>query len=186
MTQEKIKELIERYPFLLPRSLWTDEVDEDYDYSYINGFDEIPQGWDKLFLQLCEDIRQPLIDADYLDKYRLLQVKEKFNELRVYDQGVPEAAAVVERIIDKYSMMARYVCTVCGKPATYETHGYIASYCDDCWKDYVLHDKGEWIKFKPEYTVRRFSQEGTVTETISFEDEWNRYLKSLENNNEEM
>lgn len=179
MTQEKIKELIDRYPFLLPRNVWTDEVDEDYDYSYIFPL-EIPDGWDKLFFQLCEDIRQPLIDADYLDKFRLLQVKEKFNRLEVYNQGVPEAASVVEDIIDKYSMMAGYVCTVCGKPATFETRGYIASYCDDCWKDYVRHDKGEWIKFRPEYTVRRFSQEGTVTETISFEDEWNRYVKSLE------
>ena len=107
-------------------------------------------------------------------------MKEKFNRLEVYNQGVPEAASVVQDIIDKYSMMAGYVCCVCGKPATYETHGYIASYCDDCWKDCARHDKGEWIKFKPEYTVRRFSQEGTVTETISFEDEWNRYVKSLE------
>ena len=179
MTQEKIKELIERYPFLLPRNVWTDEVDEDYDYDDIFPL-ETPKGWDKLFFQLCEDIRRPLIDADYLDKYRLLQVKEKFNRLVVYDQGVPAAASVVEDIIDKYSMMAKYVCTVCGKPATFETRGYIASYCDDCWKDYVRHDKGEWLKFKPEYTVRRFSQEGTVTETISFEDEWDRYLKSLE------
>lgn len=179
MTQEKIKELIGRYPFLLPRSVWTDEVDEDYDYSYIFSL-EIPTGWDKLFFQLCEDIRQPLIDADYLDKFRLLQVKEKFNRLEVYHQGIPEAAAVVEIIIGKYSMMAGYVCCVCGKPATYETHGYIASYCDDCWKDYVRHDKGEWLKFKPEYTVRGWKDGESYVKTISFEDEWNRYLKSLE------
>lgn len=178
MTQEKIKALIERYPFLLPRNVWTDEVDEDYDYSYIFPL-EIPEGWDRLFFQLCEDIRQPLIDVDYLDKFRLLQVKEKFNQLIVYHQGVPEAAAVVERIIDKYSMMAGYVCTVCGKPATYETHGYVASYCDDCWKDYVRHDKGEWIKFKPEYKVIGWKDGEKYEMTISFEDEWNRYLKSL-------
>ncbi len=176
--QQRNKELIDRHPFLLPRSVWTDEVDEDYDYSYIFPL-EIPRGWYKLFFQLCEDIRQPLIDADYLDKFRLLQVKEKFNRLEVYNQGAPEA---VQDIIDKYSMMAGYVCTVCGKPATYETHGYIASYCDDCWKDYAKHDKGEWIKFKPEYIVRRFNKNGSglISETISFEDEWNRYLKSLE------
>lgn len=180
MTQEEIKKLIERYPFLLPRNVWTDEVDEDYDYSYIFPL-EIPEGWYKLFLQLCEDIRQPLIDANYLDKFRLLQVKEKFNRLEVYNQGVPEAASVVQDIIDKYSMMACYICTVCGKPATFETNGYIASYCDDCWKDYVRHDKGEWIKFESEYKVRGWKSGESYEKTISFEDEWNRYLDNITN-----
>ena len=184
MTQEKIKKLIERYPFLMPRNVWTDEVDEDYDYSYINGIEEIPQGWEKLFLQLCEDIRQPLIDADYLDKFRFNQIKEKYNRLECYNNGVPEAASVVQEIIDKYSMMASYVCTVCGRPATYETHGYVASYCDDCWKDYVRHDSGEWIKFKPEYKVIGWENGERYEKTISFEDEWNRYLKSLEAEND--
>ena len=31
---EKNKELIKKYPFLLPRNVWTDKVPEDYDYSY--------------------------------------------------------------------------------------------------------------------------------------------------------
>ena len=177
MTQEKIKELVERFPFLLPRNVWTDEVDEDYDYSYLFPL-EIPSGWTRLFLQLCEDIRQPLIDADYLDKFRLLQVKEKFNRLEVYHQGVPAAASIVEEIIGKYSMMAGYVCCVCGKPATFETSGYIASYCDDCWKDYARHDKGEWLKFKPNYIVRGWANGDWYERLVSFEDEWNRYVKS--------
>lgn len=173
--QKRNKELIERYPFLMPRNVWTGEVDEDYDYSYL--FDlELPRGWYKLFFQLCEDIRQPLLDADYLDKFRLLQVKEKYNRLEVYNSGAPEG---VQEIIDKYTAMAMYVCTVCGKPATYETHGYVASYCDDCFKDYVRYERGEWLKFSPTYTVRQWSDGAWQERTISFEDEWNRYLKLI-------
>ena len=174
--QEEIKALIERYPFLLPRNVFTDEVSEDYDYTYIFGL-EIPKGWYKLFFQLCEDIRQPLIDANYLDKFRLLQVKEKYNRLEVYNTGAPE---VVQDIIDKYSKMASYICTVCGKPATYETSGYIASFCTDCKTDFVHYENGGWIKFKPWFKVTVWQNGEEYEKTISFEDEWDRYLKSLE------
>ena len=180
MTQEQNKKLVERYPFLLPRNVFTDELEEDYDYSYIFPL-EIPQGWFELFLQLCEDIRQPLIDANYLDKFRLNQVKEKYNRLDVYHQGVPETASIVDDIISKYSMMASFVCSVCGKPATFETSaGWIVSYCDDCWKDHARHEKGNWLKFKPEFIIRGWADGGWYERLISFEDEWNRYRKSLE------
>ena len=52
MTNEQIKQLVERYPFLLPRNVFTDELEEDYDYSYLFPL-EIPQGWFNLFFQLC-------------------------------------------------------------------------------------------------------------------------------------
>lgn len=174
--QQRNKELIERYPYLLPRDAWTGEVIEDYDYTWIEDC-ELPYGWRRLFLQMCEDIRQPLIDADYLDKFRFSQVKEKYNRMECYTLGAPEA---VHDIISKYTMMACYVCSRCGKPATFETDGYVASYCDDCWQDFAKQWKGRWLNFKPYYTVCGFSKDGSWREkTISFEDEWNRYLKSI-------
>ena len=176
MMKEEIKKLVERYPYLLPRNVWTDQMPEDYDYTYIIGL-EIPKGWYKLFFQLCENIRQPLIDADYLDKFRFSQVKEKFNNLECYNFGAPEE---VRDILGKYSVMASYVCTVCGKPATYEAKGYIASFCDDCWKDYARHEKGEWIKFEPWYKEIGWQNGEKYEKIISFEDEWNRYLKNYD------
>lgn len=164
--------LCERYPYLKPHNAWTGEVCEDYDYTYTvaNG---LPIGWRCLFLQLCEDIREPLINAGMLDSFYFLQVKEKYNTLRAYCNGAPET---VHDIIDKYSVMASYVCTRCGKPATCETQGWIASYCDDCWKDCVRHERIKWIKFKSYYKVNGFKNGEHYEKTISFEDEWNRYL----------
>lgn len=176
MTQEKIKELVERYPYLLPRNLWTDEVPEDYDYTYIKGVGEIPNGWEKLFLQMCEDIRQPLIDAGILNSFRFLQIKEKYNRMECYNNGAPKE---VHEIIDKYSVMASYVCTRCGKPATCDTQGYVESFCDDCWKDFVRHEHIEWIKFKPYYEVIVYKNGEQYEKVISFEDEWNRYLEAI-------
>jgi hypothetical protein len=175
MTREEIKNLVERYPYLLPRNVWTDKVPEDYNYTYIRGL-ELPKGWYKLFFQLCEDIRQPLIDAGYLEKFRFSQIKEKYNRMECYNFGAPDE---VHEIIDKYSVMAKYVCTVCGKPAVYETSGYIASYCDYCWRDLARHEKGDWLHFKPQYKITGWKNGETYEKTISFEDEWNRYLENL-------
>ena len=174
MTQEEIKALVERYPYLLPRNVLTDEVPTDYDYTYIK-YMEIPQGWEKLFFQMCEDIRQPLIDASYLEKFRFTQVKEKYNSMRCYHAGAPEEVC---DILDKYEQMARYICTNCGKPATYETQGYIASFCENCYNGLRHQLKADKIEFKPYYKIRKY-QKGKSTEmTISFEEEWNRYIQN--------
>lgn len=174
--KNKNYELCTQYPYLKIHNAWTGEVEEPYDYTYTEA-DSLPKGWRRLFLQLCEDIREPLIKANLLDSFYFLQVKEKYNRMECYNNGAPEE---VHRIIGKYSVMASYICTNCGKPATFETDGYIASYCDDCWKDCVRHERGEWIKFKPYYKVSGWNKtEGRYEKTISFEDEWNHYLKSL-------
>lgn len=149
--QRQNKKLIKRYPFLLPRNVFTDKVPEDYDYSYIRGVGEIPKGWEKLFLQMCEDIRKPLVKAKQLETFRFTQIKEKYNRMECYNYGAIEE---VLDIIDKYSVIASYICTICGKPATFETEGYIASYCDDCWKDSARHCKGDWIRFESSYIIR--------------------------------
>lgn len=174
MTQAEIKRLVERYPYLLPRNIWTGKVPEDYDYTYIRGIGELPEGWHKLFLQMCEDIRQSLIDANYLDEFKFSQIKEKYNTMRCYHLGAPET---VDDIIMKYEHMAYYICTKCGKPATCETQGYLTSYCDDCWKDLVRHQEIERIKFKPYFKISGYKNGENYEKDISFEEEWNRYIK---------
>lgn len=176
--QKRNKELCERFPFLLPKNVWTGKLSEDYDYTYIRGIGEIPKGWEKLFLQMCEDIRQPLIDAGYLDEFMFTQIKEKYNTLRAYNNGAPK---VVHEIIDKYSIMSSYVCTRCGKPATCESQGWIESFCDDCWKGVIKPAYVEKIKFKPYYRVEGFENGKRYKKKISFKNEWKRYLDSIKN-----
>ncbi len=177
-TKEENKKLIKRYPFLQPRNVWTDKIPEDYDYDHIRGgTHELPDGWVGLFLQMCEDIREPLIKANYLDKFRFTQIKEKFNHMRCYNNGASEE---VLEIIQKYEVMSRYICTKCGKPAVYETSGYIESYCVDCWKDISRHEEGEFIECKTSYKVEGYKNGEHYEKNVSFEDEWNRYIKSLD------
>ena len=89
--QKEIKELINNYPFLMPRNVWTDEIPKDYNYTYCLFKDEIPQGWWKFFgLAYLDDLKEVLEKYNFLDKFRFLQVKEKFGELRAYNGGAPE------------------------------------------------------------------------------------------------
>lgn len=86
---QKNKELIKKYPWLMPRNRFSDEVDEDYDYSYTE-LDAMPDGWRKAFgEQMCEEIQRELEKFDFVDKFRVVQIKEKFGFLRIYTGGTP-------------------------------------------------------------------------------------------------
>ena len=71
------RELCRKYPFLLPYEALietddgdclpkTDTVSPDFDYSY-TMLDFVPSGWQNLFLEMCEEIRQKLTGTDRVD-----------------------------------------------------------------------------------------------------------------------
>ena len=128
--KESNQKLIERFPFLIPRNRWTGKVPEDYDYSYTE-LDSMPDGWRKAFgEQMCEDIREELVCAEYLDQYRITQIKEKYGTLCWYDFGGTER--MLRDIIPKYEHLSARTCIRCGNPATKVSIGWISPYCDTC------------------------------------------------------
>ena len=99
MTKEENKALIERFPFLMPHNRFTDKIPEDFDYHYTE-LDAMPDGWRIAFgEQMCQEIKDALIEIDYLEKYRITQIKEKYGMLRWYDFG---ASRKIYDIISKY------------------------------------------------------------------------------------
>lgn len=128
--KESNQKLIERFPFLIPRNRWTGKIPEDYDYSYTE-LDSMPDGWRKAFgEQMCEDIREELVRAEYLDQYRITQIKEKYGTLCWYDFGGTER--MLRDIIPKYEHLSARTCIRCGNPATKVSTGWISPYCDTC------------------------------------------------------
>ena len=122
MTNEQ---LLERYPFLMPRNIWTDQIIEDADWTLL---DHMPDGWRIAFgEQMCEEIREVLLKYDWLHKYRIVQIKEKYGSLRWYDNGAPKE---VHDIIMKYEQISQTTCIRCGRPATLMTHSWIMPFCD--------------------------------------------------------
>lgn len=172
----KIEEiLVTKYPFLRRRAV-NGSIDAEAKYPLMCL--EIPYGWYPLFYQMCNDIKAVLEKegAGALEDFYFIQVKEKYNQLRCYHTGSKE----VDEIVDKYSYLSRYVCTQCGKPATFETSGYFASFCNDCWKDIVRHEAGEWLDFSNTFTVSGFCNGQHYKNEISVKDEWTRYIKGWE------
>ena len=141
------KILCERFPFLIPWNRWSgmlitdaqnggywpgepDKVPE-YDYEFTVA-DDMPDGWWIAFgEQMCEEIRDALIEDGDLDRYRIVQVKEKYGSLRWYDNGTKVGSRVPD-IIAKYERISERTCIVCGHPATRITLGWISPFCDDC------------------------------------------------------
>lgn len=127
------KRLCKRYPFLIPRNVWTDKIPSDYHYEYTE-LDAMEPGWRKAFgIQMCEEIRQELIKFNFLYKYRIAQIKEKFGELRWYDWRIPEGSHL-DDIIDKYTLLSRQICYNCGAPGkVINDGGWLVTLCPKCY-----------------------------------------------------
>ena len=163
--QMKNKELIEKYPFLKPRNVWNGEELEDYDYSY-TIWDDMPEGWKKCFgEELCEDLKEELERCDYLDKWRIVQLKEKYGTMRLYDDGSPRESRIQE-IIDKYEHISKRTCICCGKfPVPVTDAGWVSPICKDCFDEkinvngpyekYVVDDS----EYDPVVRFKRFTQD---------------------------
>jgi len=131
------KALIEKYPWLLPRNRWTGKVSPEFNYSHTE-LDSMPEGWRIAFgEQMCEEIQQVLLHAqeldpetNYVDNFRILDIKEKYGTLRFYCGSAPEE---VYNIINKYEKLSESVCIRCGKqPTKWMTQWWISFYCEDC------------------------------------------------------
>lgn len=128
----RYKKLCKRYPFLIIRN-WKNDKPIEYPYTYLDG---MPNGWRRAFgTDMCEEIRKVLIKANYLNKYRVVQVKEKYGGIRWYDNGAPSSIYnELQDIIYKYEDISYRTCIWCGRPATKISLGWISPWCDNCAK----------------------------------------------------
>ena len=131
------KELVEKYPFLIIRTDWytgkpVPEDEINYEYTW---WDDIPEGWAKAFgIQMCDELLEILKEGNCLNDYRIVQIKEKFKQLRWYDNGVPlEIRDKYYAWLRKYEDLSEVTCISCGAPATHETKGWILPVCESCY-----------------------------------------------------
>lgn len=123
--------MIEEFPFLMPRNRWTGLISDQFDYSY-NELSVMPDGWLIAFgYEFMTELKNVLIKDDFLYKYTITDIKEKYGTLRWYDFGCSEEA---HKIILKYCNRSAEVCQLCGKPATVMTRGWIGYLCAKCGK----------------------------------------------------
>lgn len=123
-----------KYDWLKVRNVFSGELISHKNgepYSYL---DEIPKGWRIAFGEIMVDeLNDILVKYNFADKYRILQIKDKFGGLRWYDSGVPEEAANDYNLwLDKYEELSYNTCIYCGEPATHMTRGWIVPLCNEC------------------------------------------------------
>lgn len=171
-TPEQNKKLIEIYPYLLPRNLWTDKVPENYDYSYIRGHYELPEGWLRLFFLYCKAIRPILVADNYLEGFRFSQVKEKYGSMRLYNFGYPRGMENLEFLYSGYS---EFVCQRCGRMAKYSTIGWVEQLCENCYDPETL-DAEKIVKHRAT-KIERWSPDGHSILVLSYKDVNKEYMK---------
>ena len=134
-TKQYNKYLIEKYSFLLPRNVKTDAVVDNFDYSFCLLKDEIPKGWWKFFGEsLCDDLKDILIRNGLLDTFRFVECKEKFGQIRLYDNGHPEEWA---EHLWAWEYISEHTCCICGTfPVPMRNDGWMCPYCDNCFSEY--------------------------------------------------
>ena len=130
--QQEAKKLIEKYPFLQIKN------NDIYTWLEVGGYeetwlDDLPDGWKIGFCeQMCDELMEAL--GDYADKWIILQVKEKYGELRIYYSILPKGIYdAVEAVISKYEKISRHTCCICGNPATKTSKGWVLPFCDECY-----------------------------------------------------
>ena len=126
--QTENKQLIGRYPFLLPQHTLSGTYSIGFEPTIL---DEMPVGWRVAFGEdLCKEIMEELIRNNCVDSYQVLQIKEKYGELRWYSQGGTER--IHREIVPKYERMSRRICIHCGQPATLVSKSRVAPWCNGC------------------------------------------------------
>jgi len=122
------RELVEKYPFLLPRDK-EGSLPLCYDWSW-TIMDLMPPGWAIAFGdEILEDLREALDRSGLLLQYRVLEIKDKFGELRWYDNGATDE---VSGILTDYSRRSGRICVKCGKLAVLALNELCTPFCDAC------------------------------------------------------
>ena len=106
---------------------------------------------------MCEEIKEALLTSGSskeegltaLYDYHILEIKEKYGQLRWYDTGG------VDEITEKYLKISERICVECGKPATRQSTHWICPYCDDCGP---IHEQYVPIKAENDGYVKALSQ----------------------------
>lgn len=130
-TVEENKALLEKYPILRQRNVYTGEpIDNNDEYTYL---DAMPQGWAKAFgIPMFEDIQNEVNTwpKEEQERFFFTDIKEKFGELRVYTSHMTDK---LFEILEAYCAISRNVCIICGKlDVPMVNRGWISPYCRDC------------------------------------------------------
>ena len=121
-TPSRLKKLVIRYPQIFASEVELESI-------------SIPEGWFELFELLCERINTILVENPGAT-IQVLQVKEKFGELRFYFCQTAGNQSVVDEIRESVWLAAtvsKQCCQKCGDPGQLNSDGgWMRVCCERC------------------------------------------------------
>lgn len=134
-TRYKNKKLIKKYPFL--------KAAETNDYTWM---DSIPIGWHNVAFKYFDKIMMLLKAKNKVHILQLSDVKEKYGSLRINSyihfyctrKDDIDLHNKIEDILHELEHETWKTCIHCGKPAKYETVGWITPICEKCMEEESL------------------------------------------------
>lgn len=100
---------------------------------------ECDKGWYSIIEEYFDKIQDLLdsgIENDSFVEFEVLQVKEKYAQLRVYYYGGTPA---IWKLVEELEESCDNLCETCGKsPAkVYESRGWYKTLCEECGNSYL-------------------------------------------------
>lgn len=99
---------------------------------------DIPRGWLERFgEELCEELKADFIQHGCLETACISEAKEKYGDLRLTVDGVPDSSRC-EDIIQKYAIISAHTCIICGKMDVPMVNigGWFSPICEDCYQNF--------------------------------------------------
>lgn len=98
-----------------------------------NIYLECGPGWYQLLYDMFEEIEKIHLEENISIKtFEILQLKEKYAQLRIYYRAHEKIRKTVDKIIEKYVDKSTEVCEKCGKPGELVEDYYLSIMCNDC------------------------------------------------------
>ena len=151
MEKEEMKKLLEKYPFLIHKNIFSGEVcyqteEEDLEHNWYTEWDGY--GWEKIWKQFMQELFKEYdkLPDEAKEKFAIFDTKEKYGTLRVflsdYTDGMRKAESTLR-------FLSSVTCQYCGKQPRdskgnhiiWTTEGWITNLCKDCFKKEVLKNK---------------------------------------------
>lgn len=96
------------------------------------GF-EIGEGWMSLVIELLDKIQHLVDNNPEYSGLQVIQVKEKFAQLRVYLNYYYKE---IEDLIEEYTEKSVHICELCGETGeTRNLHGWYMTLCDKHYEE---------------------------------------------------
>ena len=191
ISDEKMLELLTKYPFLKHRRFWKAEPDDVYD----NDKDNIEHnkykiwdgsGWEDLWKnrylpRLFKEYDS--WDEETKQHFYITDVKEKFGELRIYCSGYSD-----KHLESIAGWLSNFTCQYCGaepredgRRVIWTTGGWITHLCKDCARKHLIEEEvpeheieetlNEMKEIACTYGYKQFGKDGVTSVTFKETDD---------------